>query len=337
MIFTFLATTNSAQMVGIKPGTGTMNDYEILSTESHIVNLKLAITHKAPVVLSNDYPVLMLHGSSFPSMLSFGFRMGDYSWMDNLVENGYDVYSLDFLGYGNSDRYPEMDVPSTAATVSAESMPVGRAVEVYKDIDKAVDLILRRTGQSKVYLVAHSWGATVAALYTGNFKEKVAKLVLFAAITPRRDSSAPDVIRGAFETMTPEQRIAAMKQLTPKEETCRLEPELYSSWGSDWLRSDRLALKYHSNSVRFPSGPSQDETDLLHNKPYYDPADIKVPVLLIRGEWDQYPNRQDFDTLFARLKNAAYKKSVVIEKGTHVMHLEKNRFQLYDETLHFLR
>ena len=337
LLFTFLAITNNAQTTDMTTNPADMKNYEIINTESHIADLKLAITHKTPAISSNDYPVLMLHGSSFPSTLAFGFRMGNYSWMDNLGENGYDVYSLDFLGYGNSDRYAEMDVSSTTATAAAEHTPVGRAGEAYKDVDKAVDLILRRTGQAKVYLIAHSWGGTVAILYAGKFPEKVAKLVLFAAITPRRDSSAADVIRGAYETMTPQERVDAMKDLTPAGEACRLEPEMFTSWGKEWLRSDKLALKYQSNTVRFPSGPSQDETDLLHNKAYYDPGGIKAPVLLIRGEWDQYPNNQDFDALFGRLKNAPYKKYVVIGKGTHVMHLEKSRYQLYDETLQFLR
>jgi pimeloyl-ACP methyl ester carboxylesterase len=174
-----------------------MNNYKIISTESHIVKLKLAITHKAPAVLSNDYPVLMLHGASFPSTLAFCFRMGNYSWMDNLVENGYDVYSLDFWGYGNSDRCPEMDVPANTAPGPTESAPVGIAVNACKYVDKAVDLIIRRTGLRKVNLIAHSWGGTVAALYTENFPEKVAKLVLFTPITPRPNSSALEATKGA--------------------------------------------------------------------------------------------------------------------------------------------
>src|SRR6185312_6053548 len=60
-------------------------------------------------------------------------------------------------------------------------------------------------------------------------------------------------------------------------------------------------------------------------------------TLLVRGEWDEYPSNTDYEKLFGSLKNAPYKKYVVIEKATHVMHLEKSRYQLYDETLHFLK
>ena len=309
-----------------------MKNYEIITTESHISTLKLAITHLAPAVISNDYAVLFIHGSSFPSALAFGFEMEGGSWMDHLANNGYDVYALDFLGYGNSDRYPEMDVPGAGS-----GEPVGRAVDVCKDIDKAVDCILQRTGRRKVYLVAHSWGGSVAALYSEQFPEKIAKLVLFAAMTSRKDSSAGEKGVRPFETLTPEMRIAGMKDLTPEGKPCQLEPEIFSIWGDKWLHSDPLAAKYHSDSVRFPSGPSDDFDDLLHGKSYYTPAGIKVPVLLIRGEWDDYPDNRDYEGLFTALENSPHKKYVVIEKGTHVMHLEKSRHQLYEETLNFLR
>ncbi|MBI1768113.1 MAG: alpha/beta fold hydrolase [Bacteroidetes bacterium] len=307
-----------------------MNEYEIIKTESHTSGLKIALTHKEPAVLSNDYAVLFLHGSSFPSALAFGFRMSNYSWMDNLAENGYDVYALDFLGYGNADRYPEMET-------NLSGKPVGRALDVYQDVDKAIDLIIKRTGKPKVYLIGHSWGGSVAALYATKFPDKVAKLVLFAAITQRQDTSSIERIDRSYELLTPEQRITSMKNLTPEEKVCQLEPEVFKTWGDVWLRSDTLATKFKSSGIRFPAGPSQDVEDMLHNKPYYNPGEIKSSTLVIRGEWDGYPDNSDDEKLFAGLVNSRHKKYVVIEKGTHVVHLEKSRYQLYDEVLHFLK
>jgi pimeloyl-ACP methyl ester carboxylesterase/heme-degrading monooxygenase HmoA len=303
----------------------------LLITRSHVPGLNIAITHQSPAVHSNDYPVLFLHGASFPTALAFGFKMSGVSWMDNLADNGYDVYGLDFLGYGHSDRYPEMKATAAAGG------PPGRAADVYKDVDSAVNLVLQKTGQSRVYLIAHSWGGSVAALYAEMHPEKVAKLVLFAAITARQDTSARESVPGSYLTLTPDERIAQLKGLTPEGKTCRLEPEMSSLWGNCWLGSDNLAVKNHLTGVRFPSGPSEDVEDMLHGKPYYDPAGIRVPVLLVRGEWDQYPDGRDFDALFGALENAPYKKYVVIEKGTHVVHLEQGRHQLYEETLNFLR
>jgi len=327
LLFTIAA---NAQKKEMDPKLNTLTNYEIIKTESRIPGLRLAITHKEPNVASNDYAVLFLHGASFPSALAFGFRMKNYSWMDNLAENGYDVYALDFLGYGNSDRYPEMLAGKTTGA------PLGRATEIYKDVDKAVDLILKRTGKKKVYLIAHSWGGSVASLYTIKYPEKVAKLVLFSSITQRHDTTAYSD-SASFETMTPEERVKEMVELTPKGQTCRLEPEVSANWGQLWLQSDPLAKKPGSNGVSFPSGYAADMDDLLHNKVFYNSADIKVPTLLVRGEWDEYPSNTDYGKLFGSLKNAPYKKYVVIEKATHVMHLEKSRYQLYDETLHFLK
>jgi pimeloyl-ACP methyl ester carboxylesterase len=309
----------------------TKNNMKILQTKSHIDNLNIAIHYIGAKKSGDDYPVLFLHGSSFPTLLSFGFSMENTSWMTNLSENGYDVYSLDFLGYGNSDRYPEME------NNSVDQRVVGRAEEVVLDVERAVNLVLRKSGKEKVYLIGHSWGGSVAALYASKFSEKVEKLVLFATITARNEKYETEKIQGSFVEMTPEERIDAMKLLTPNGKSCQLEKEVFMNWGQIWKESDPLCKKLQTNYVRFPSGPNQDVEDLLHNKSYYNPENIKAPTLIIRGSRDQYPNDKDAQKLFALLKNADSKKYVTLDTGTHVAHLETSRKQLYNETLIFLR
>jgi len=302
---------------------------EILKTESHIKGLSIAITHKSAVSLQNRIPVLFLHGSSFPSQLSFNFKMNHKSWMDHLCEDGFDVYALDFLGYGHSDRYPEMDNEESFTVV-------GKAIEVYEDVVIAVNYILNKTGATNVFLIGHSWGGSVAALYASRHPDKTKKLVLFAAITARKYETEQENIRGSYETMTPKQRIDAMLELTPEGRASELEEDVIENWGALWIDSDPLSEKRGSDDVKFPSGPSQDVQDLLHNNSYYDPQKIISPTLIIRGEWDEYPDNHDAYNLFISLENAVSKKYVVIEKGTHVVHLEKSRYKLYNEVLHFL-
>lgn len=320
----------SAQNTVKIPKSNKMNSIEVLKTQSHIDDLNIAINHLQPDVISKEYPVLFLHGSSFPTALSFGFKMDNTSWMSNLSKNGYDVFALDFLGYGNSDRYPEMEDNSKSARV------VGRAEEVVFDVEKAVDFIKQKTGKNKVYLIGHSWGGSVTALYASKFPENIQKLVLLAAITVRNETDEAEKVSGSFDEMTPKQRIEAMKNLTPNGKTCQLEKEVFESWGEIWKKSDPLLQKLKLDSIRFPSGPNQDVLDLFHNKSYYNPSMIKAPTLIIRGDWDQYPNNADAENLFNTLENAASKKYVVLKNGTHVAHLEKCRTALYDEVLKFL-
>src|SRR5215469_13435255 len=56
--------------------------------------------------------VLYVHGATFPSALSIAHRFDGRSWRDALIEAGFDVWGLDFHGFGHSDRYPEMSQPA---------------------------------------------------------------------------------------------------------------------------------------------------------------------------------------------------------------------------------
>jgi pimeloyl-ACP methyl ester carboxylesterase len=57
-------------------------------------------------------PVLFLHGATFPSALSIAQRFDGISWRDALNEAGFDVWAIDFYGFGLSDRYGEMEQPA---------------------------------------------------------------------------------------------------------------------------------------------------------------------------------------------------------------------------------
>lgn len=296
--------------------------YEVIDIPSHQPALAARVRYTAPDRGNGALPVLFVHGSSFPSGLSFDFRMDGQSWMDWMAARGYDVYALDFPGYGLSDRYAA-DAP----------LPPGRAREVARDVGSAVDAILRRTGKQQVLLVGHSWGGSVAARYAQDHASKVAKLVMFAAIAPRTprtsEPAAPAKPANAYEELTPAQRIAAMDSLRPQQEPRQLHADVFTRWGAQWLASDAR----REGAVRFPAGPSADLADLQQGRTYYDPARLEMPVLLVRGEWDAWPNDADYRALAAAINGARY---ITIPRGTHVMHLEAARTQLYEVVRGFL-
>lgn len=307
-----------------------MPAYEVIEIPSHQPALVARMRHTASDRPNGALPVLFVHGSSFPSGLSFDFRMDGQSWMDWMAARGVDVYALDFPGYGLSDRYP-------AGT--AINGPPGRARDVVQDVGSAVDAVLSRTGKTQVLLIGHSWGGSVAARYAQDNATKVAKLVLFATITPRATADVPRLdmpmprIEATYEEMTPAQRIAAMDGLRPRHEPPQLHADVFGRWGAHWLASDGRG----EGAVRFPGGPGADVADLMRGSAYYDPARLEMPVLLVRGEWDAWPSDADYRWLLSTMPRVQEKRYATIPRGTHVMHLEEARFRLYEEVQDFLR
>ncbi|HSG89252.1 MAG TPA: alpha/beta fold hydrolase, partial [Pseudomonadales bacterium] len=49
-------------------------------------------------------PLLCVHGATYPSTVTFDYAIDGESWMDWLARRGFDVWCVDLLGYGRSDR-----------------------------------------------------------------------------------------------------------------------------------------------------------------------------------------------------------------------------------------
>jgi pimeloyl-ACP methyl ester carboxylesterase len=79
-----------------------------------------------------------------------------------------------------------------------------------------------------------------------------------------------------------------------------------------------------------------DGRDWHAGKPYYDPAQITVPTLLVHADLDQdLPAFMD-EAYFPLLTRAPYKRHVEIGGGTHFIMMERNRMELFEEVQLFL-
>ncbi|WP_373321857.1 alpha/beta hydrolase, partial [Gluconobacter cerinus] len=67
------------------------------------------------------------------------------------------------------------------------------------------------------------------------------------------------------------------------------------------------------------------------------PEKITVPVLLLHAEWDLDVTTQQMRNLFSRFLNASYRRWIEIGEGTHMVVMERNRWQVLEEILLFLR
>lgn len=274
--------------------------------------------------------MLFIHGATFPSGLAAGFRFDGHSWMDDLSEAGFDVWALDFLGYGGSDRYQEMSGP-------AESHPpLGRAPEASRQIASAVDFIRQRQNVAGVSLIAHSWGTMSAALFTAQQPERVERLVLFGPVVPGKAALRQAEKEPAWWLYTAEAQWQRFCGYLPKDETPVFMKRHFDVWGPAFLASDPTSSRRTPSSNRIPYGPLADFRAAESGDLAYDPAKIETPTLIIRGEWDTVTTNEGAHRLWQALRNAPLKRDVVISRGTHVMHLEESRFQLYRETQTFL-
>jgi pimeloyl-ACP methyl ester carboxylesterase len=275
--------------------------------------------------------VLYVHGATFPSALSIAHRFDGKSWRDALCEAGFDVWGLDFYGFGHSDRYPEMDQPAT------DNAPLCVAQDAAKQLEAAARFILGHQGIDKLSLVSHSWGSMPAGLFASAHSALVDRLVMFAPIAqrgPRRYEVPPGF--PAWRIVTAEDQWNRFIEDVPAHEPPVLSRSHFEEWGQRYLDSDPDSRSRDPAGVKTPLGPFSEIIKAWHGQLAYDPAQIRSPVAIIRGEWDGLIGDDDARWLFNAFTHASIKRDIKIGRGTHLMHLETMRFALWQESINFL-
>ena len=297
----------------------------------YVRNKHLASQSRFP----GDRVVLFVHGATYPASTAFDLQLDGMSWMDYLAQRGYDVYLVDLRGYGRSTRPAEMDQPAD------RNPPLTPTAVAVQDVGAAADFIRKRRGVDRINLLAWSWGTTIMATYTTRNNDKVNKLVLYA---PQWIRTTPSLVKpgpgglGAYRVV--EESAAKARWLTgvPEAKKADLIPAgWFESWAKATFSSDPWGAKQTPARIRAPNGVIKDGLDYWSaGKPYYNPEDIRVPTMLIFGEWDQDTPPYMAQTLFPKLVNAPYKQMVMVGEATHTVIMEKNRMQLFRAVQSFL-
>jgi pimeloyl-ACP methyl ester carboxylesterase len=110
----------------------------------------------------------------------------------------------------------------------------------------------------------------------------------------------------------------------------------FAAWGEAYLDVDPRSRTRSPPAVQVPSGAFQDIYDAWAGRLAYDPALVRAPVAIIRGEWDSLCTDADAAWMMHGFHGAALRRDVKIGRATHLMHLEEARFALYRETETFL-
>jgi pimeloyl-ACP methyl ester carboxylesterase len=274
--------------------------------------------------------VLYVHGGTFPSGLSIAHRFDGRSWRDELAASGFHCWGLDFHGFGRlSDPYPEMAEPAETHA------PLGRAEDASRQLERAVRFICAHHRVNRISLIAHSWGSIVSGRFAGRCPELVERMVYFGPIAWRARRTDPQRL--------PAWRLVSLKDQwerfvadVPPGEPPVLSKRHFDEWGEAYLDVDPESRTRAPPAVKMPSGAFQDIYDAWAGELAYDPALVRAPVAIIRGEWDGMSTEEDALWLFHALKSSPIRRIVIISRGTHLMHLEESRYALYRETEAFL-
>lgn len=294
--------------------------------------LQLFVRHLSPARQPEWIrPVVYVHGATFPSALSVAYRFDGYSWRDALCDVGFDVWGFDLLGYGYSDRYPEMSEP-------AEANPsLCRAQDASKQIEAVVRFVLAHHDVPSLSIISHSWASMPTCLFAGRHPTRVDRIVLFAPIArrpPRRYEKPP--LAPAWRFVTLEDQWARFVEDVPHGEPPVLSRAHFEEWGERYLDTDPESRGRDTPGVRTPTGPFNDIIHAWHGDLAYDPATVQVPVAIIRGAWDGLITDADARWLFDAFIASPIKRDIKISRGTHLMHLEEARHALYRESITFL-
>jgi pimeloyl-ACP methyl ester carboxylesterase len=289
--------------------------------------ISLFVRNKRPAAMTSfsaDKTVLFIHGATFPSESTFDLQVGGASWMDYIARHGYDVYLVDVRGYGRSTR---PDATPVRALATGE--------HALADFGTAVDFIRQRRGIERVNLLAWSLGTLTAGRYAASFPERVNKVVLYAPVWVRNEAPLAEP-KATYRN----QDIAAARSrwlagVRPDKVQDLIPPGWFDAWVAANAATDPLGAGQTPAVMRVPNGPLFDRARPSAALPY-EPAKIRAPILLVKGEWDVDAPAAMAQALFPQLVNSRYKQYLEIGEGTHSVLLEKNRMLLLRAVQRFL-
>ncbi|NID16372.1 alpha/beta hydrolase [Luteibacter yeojuensis] len=277
--------------------------------------------------------VLFVHGSTFPTKLAFGFqfRPGD-SWMHYMARQGYLACGLDFLGYGGSSMPAAMKGDASAAP------PVDRAPEAAEQIAAAVSYMHGKKGVMDVHIVAHSWGTIPAAAYAARYPHELASLTLFGPIVPKPGAGGNKAPNVAWFPLTAGQRLEQLRfeKVLPAGKVL-LEPAVSERWAREFRASTPTVGDDAPERMRIPNGSNVDIAEGVAGTYPYAAADVSAPVFVVFGNYDTVVNDAEASAFLGKFTSSPMKWRLCIDDGTHVMHLERQRWSLYESVAAFIR
>lgn len=223
--------------------------------------------------------------------------------MDRFAKYGFDVWTMDFEGYGHSSR----GTGNSDVAAGAE------------DLKAASEVVLRETGQPRFHLYGESGGALRAGVFAMHQPQLVDRLV-FVGFTWTGQGSrtlakrAQEVEYYRTHNRRPRDR-NMIRSIFTRDKPGTSDPAVADAMADAELKFGNTA----------PTGTYLDMTTKL---PLVDPLKLKVPVMIARGEYDGIATEADLLNFFQKLP-IPDREFVVLPGAAHAIALGTNRRQFW--------
>jgi alpha-beta hydrolase superfamily lysophospholipase len=304
--------SNLAQAEGATPAAA--GEAEIWSQEywADKGGVKLNLWRKrvgAPKAGEKPLPILFLvHGSSNSTRSSYDLIMppgkGEYSLMNVMAREGYDVWTMDHDGYGYSGS-------------SGNNSDIASGVE---DLKAAMPVLQKETGQSKMHMYGTSSGGIRAAAFAQARPEQVDRLIL-SAFTYKGT--------GAEEIARRRKRIDELRANTRRKRDAEMIRSIFTRDGHPGTTDPAVPEAIIAMEMKFGDTiPTGTYLDMAANLPIVDPKKVQSPVLMLRGIWDGNSTNEDLLDFYTQLPNGD-RQFVILPNTAHSPGYGKNRHLLW--------
>ncbi len=283
--------------------------------------------------------VLFVHGATIGSVL-FDIPVPGYSLLAVCAAAGWHSFALDLTGYAQSVR------PAAMQAAPGDCPLICTGEQALDDVHRVARQVMARTGFSQLVVVGGSWGSLTAARYAMAHAPDVSKLVLlaplFASVNPGwlkmlSNPKLPEQLNpglGGYRYVKLDDVLARWDaEIQPGQADQRRDPQVVQALFDAELQADPQTA--HPGAFRAPNGTLHDLFEVFNARPLYDPQQLTVPCLLVRGHHDQTSTAADVDGLYARL-GSTQKQRVLLPHGGHFMQAERCAPQLQRHLLDFL-
>lgn len=288
-----------------------------------------------------DRVVLFVHGGGTPAEIAFDLGHQDYSWMAYLARAGFDVFALDFTGYGRSTRPPAMNDPCNLADQQQAALIPTRLPALctpsypyelttmsseWNDLGAVIDYVRTLRRVDRISLVAWSRGGPRAGGYAVQHPEKVQKLVLLGPRYPT-PSGPPAKLPAPGVAMN----IVSREEFTTEWDSQARCPNQYDPAVRDTIWSRLVA----SDSVGSSWGRGVRRAPLttLWGWDAEAAGKLRLPTLVISGAHD---NRVSGGRELHELLGSRQKVFIDLGCAGHNAMWEKNRVLLFRASLEWL-